>query len=42
MDMARGIAGVSDLFLNTLMKTDDTLEGIKSFEEKRKPEWKNR
>ncbi|AOY59265.1 enoyl-CoA hydratase/isomerase family protein [Desulfococcus multivorans] len=42
MDMARGIAGVSDLFLNTLMKTEDTLEGIKSFEEKRKPEWKNR
>lgn len=36
------MAGVSDLFLNTLMKTEDTLEGIKSFEEKRRPEWKNR
>jgi cyclohexa-1,5-dienecarbonyl-CoA hydratase len=33
---------VSDLFLNQLMKTEDTLEGIKSFEEKRRPEWKNR
>jgi cyclohexa-1,5-dienecarbonyl-CoA hydratase len=33
--------GVSDLFLNTLMKTADTLEGIASFEEKRKPVWKN-
>lgn len=35
------MAGVNDLFLNTLMKTEDTLEGIKSFEEKRRPEWKN-
>jgi len=32
----------SDLFLNTLMKTEDTLEGIASFEEKRKPVWKNK
>ena len=36
------LKGVSDLFLNTLMKTDDTLEGIASFEEKRKPVWKNK
>jgi cyclohexa-1,5-dienecarbonyl-CoA hydratase len=36
------LKGVSDLFLNTLMKTADTLEGIASFEEKRKPVWKNR
>ena len=36
------LEGVSDLFLNTLMKTEDTLEGIASYEEKRKPEWKNR
>ncbi len=35
------LKGVSDLFLNTLMKTEDTLEGIKSFDEKRRPEWKN-
>ncbi len=35
------LSGVSDLFLNTLMKTDDTLEGIKSFEEKRRAQWKN-
>lgn len=34
--------GVSDLFLNTLMKTADTLEGIASFEEKRRPVWKNK
>ncbi len=34
--------GVSDLFLNELMKTEDTLEGIRSFEEKRRPQWKNK
>ena len=32
----------SDLFLNVMMKTEDTLEGIASFEEKRKPVWKNK
>jgi cyclohexa-1,5-dienecarbonyl-CoA hydratase len=33
---------VSDLFLNTLLKTEDTLEGIDSFYAKRRPEWKNK
>jgi cyclohexa-1,5-dienecarbonyl-CoA hydratase len=33
---------VNDLFLNQLMQTQDTIEGIRSFEEKRRPEWKNR
>jgi len=42
LDFEKAIAGVSALFLNTLMKTEDTLEGIRSFEEKRKPEWKNK
>jgi len=41
MDFPKAIRGVSDLFLNVLMKSEDTLEGIKSFEEKRKPVWKN-
>jgi len=36
------LAGVTEMFLHTLMKTEDTLEGIKSFYEKRKPVWKNR
>jgi cyclohexa-1,5-dienecarbonyl-CoA hydratase len=31
----------NDYFLNSLMKTEDTLEGIRSFEEKRRPVWKN-
>lgn len=42
LDFKQALSGVSDLFLNTLMKTEDTLEGIKSFEEKRRPAWKNR
>ena len=33
---------VSRLFLDELMKTEDTQEGIASFYEKRKPVWKNR
>ncbi|MBI9087432.1 MAG: enoyl-CoA hydratase/isomerase family protein [Desulfobacterales bacterium] len=36
------VARVSDYFLNTLMKTEDVLEGIASFEEKRQPVWKNK
>ena len=39
---AQSIDLVSDYFLNTLMKTEDTLEGIASFEEKRRAVWKNR
>lgn len=42
LDFPAALQGVSDLFLNTLMKTADTLEGIASFEEKRKPVWKNK
>lgn len=42
MDIHSAMDSVGDVFLNQLMKTEDTLEGIKSFEEKRRPEWKNR
>jgi cyclohexa-1,5-dienecarbonyl-CoA hydratase len=38
---AQGVDLVSNYFLNTMMKTQDTLEGIRSFEEKRPPVWKN-
>ena len=38
----QAVDGVSDYFLNTLMKTEDVLEGIASFEEKRRPVWKNK
>jgi cyclohexa-1,5-dienecarbonyl-CoA hydratase len=40
-DFRGALAGVSDLFLNELMKTADTLEGLNSFLGKRKPVWKN-
>ena len=42
MPFPEAVRKVSDLFLNELMTTEDTLEGIASFYEKRKPEWKNR
>lgn len=42
LNFRSALAGVSDLFLNKLMKTEDTLEGIASFEEKRRPVWKNK
>lgn len=42
MNLDAAMARVNDLFLNQLMRTEDTLEGIKSFEEKRRPEWKNK
>jgi cyclohexa-1,5-dienecarbonyl-CoA hydratase len=41
-DFKSALAGVSDLFLNELMQTGDTLEGLNSFCEKRKPVWKNK
>ena len=41
-DFAHAMANVSDLFLKTLMKTEDTAEGMQSYFERRKPEWKNR
>ena len=39
---ATALADAGNLFLNTLMKTDDTQEGMNSYFERRKPEWKNR
>ena len=33
---------VSDMFLSELMTTEDVLEGIASFEERRRPVWKNK
>lgn len=42
LPLDQALSGVNDMFLNQLMKTEDTLEGIASFYEKRKPDWKNR
>jgi cyclohexa-1,5-dienecarbonyl-CoA hydratase len=42
MALDAAMESVSGLFLDELMKTADTLEGIRSFEEKRRPVWQNR
>ena len=39
---ADAVKKVSRLFLEELMNTEDTAEGIASFYEKRRPEWKNK
>ncbi|SDU43242.1 enoyl-CoA hydratase/isomerase family protein [Desulfobacula phenolica] len=39
---AQGVDLVSNYFLKTMMKTEDTLEGIASFEERRRAVWKNK
>jgi cyclohexa-1,5-dienecarbonyl-CoA hydratase len=36
------LAEVENLYLHELMKTEDAHEGVRSFMEKRKPEWRNR
>jgi cyclohexa-1,5-dienecarbonyl-CoA hydratase len=36
------LAEAENLYLNELMKTEDASEGVRSFMEKRKPEWRNR
>ncbi|MDD5206608.1 MAG: enoyl-CoA hydratase/isomerase family protein [Desulfobacterales bacterium] len=38
----KAVQQVSDLFLKTLMKTEDTQEGMASYFEKRRPVWKNK
>jgi cyclohexa-1,5-dienecarbonyl-CoA hydratase len=36
------LTNVENLYLHELMKTEDAEEGVRSFMQKRKPEWKNR
>ncbi len=42
MDIDTAMEKVSTMFLDELMTTQDTCEGISSFEEKRRPQWKNK
>jgi len=41
-DFDKSLKNVEDLYLNQLMKTEDANEGLRSFMEKRKPEWKSK
>ena len=41
-DFESALTEVENLYLNELMKTEDATEGVQSFMEKRKPEWRNR
>jgi cyclohexa-1,5-dienecarbonyl-CoA hydratase len=41
-DFESALTEVENLYLNELMKTEDAIEGVQSFMEKRKPEWRNK
>jgi len=40
-DMNEGLKVIEKIYLNQLMKTQDAMEGLKAFLEKRNPTWKN-
>jgi enoyl-CoA hydratase/carnithine racemase len=42
MHLDKGLARAEKIYLEELMKTEDAHEGIQSWMEKRKPEWKGR
>jgi cyclohexa-1,5-dienecarbonyl-CoA hydratase len=39
-EFKKALDGVEDVYLNELIKTEDAVEGLKAFLEKRKPKWK--
>lgn len=41
-DFKNGIKEIDSIYLNELMKTEDAVEGLNAFMEKRKPEWKGK
>jgi len=42
LNFEKGLERITDIYLNRLMNTDDAVEGLKAFIEKRKPQWKGK
>jgi len=42
LDFKKAIDNVTGIYLNLLIKTEDAVEGLKAFLEKRKPQWKGK
>jgi len=42
LDFRKAIDNVTGIYLNLLIKTEDAVEGLKAFLEKRKPQWKGK
>jgi cyclohexa-1,5-dienecarbonyl-CoA hydratase len=42
LDFKKALASVTDIYLGSLMNTDDAVEGLKAFLKKRKPVWKGK
>jgi 1,4-dihydroxy-2-naphthoyl-CoA synthase len=39
-DLKKELEEVTGIYINLLMRTEDAVEGLKAFIEKRKPQWK--
>jgi len=42
LDFEKALDNVTSIYLNLLMRTEDAVEGLKAFLEKRKPQWKGK